>query len=139
MQPLFAPDHRQEDHRQGRCLCGAVRYDWTGPVNWVGHCHCESCRRATAAPFTTFVSTPDRQLHWHGTAPAIFASSPGVERLFCPRCGTPLAYRTAELPDETHTYLANLLDAAGLPPDRHFFWNERVDWITLADDGLPRE
>ena len=29
----------------GRCLCGDVRYQFTGAPVKVLHCHCDSCRR----------------------------------------------------------------------------------------------
>jgi len=38
--------------KTGRCLCGAVTYSYEGLENWQAHCHCESCRRATASPMT---------------------------------------------------------------------------------------
>jgi len=34
----------------GGCLCGAVRYETTMKPFKVSYCHCESCRKATAAP-----------------------------------------------------------------------------------------
>ncbi|WP_170317592.1 GFA family protein [Paroceanicella profunda] len=125
--------------RHGHCLCGAVGFEWDGPPNWVGHCHCESCRRATGSPLTSFVGVPDSTWRWTGTAPARFASSPGVERLFCPTCGAPIAYRAERFPGETHFHLALVDDPAGLTPTAHFHWKERVRWLAHAEDGLARE
>ncbi|MFZ2005552.1 MAG: hypothetical protein WB697_12720 [Stellaceae bacterium] len=31
----------------GRCLCGAIRYEFRGAPEWVVHCHCDSCRSAS--------------------------------------------------------------------------------------------
>ena len=80
-----------ETYYSGGCFCGAVRYEYEGPENWVGHCHCESCRRNCSAPFTTFVGVPRDKVRMTGAAPAVYESSPGVRRLFCARCGTPVA------------------------------------------------
>ena len=41
-----------ESHK-GRCLCGAVEFEFEGKPNWVAYCHCESCRRNTSSPTTT--------------------------------------------------------------------------------------
>src|SRR5262245_23873659 len=32
------------DHKTGSCLCGAVRFDITGPLRPVIACHCTQCR-----------------------------------------------------------------------------------------------
>ena len=34
----------------GRCLCGAIQYEYSGAPTLVVHCHCESCRRQTSSP-----------------------------------------------------------------------------------------
>ena len=82
--------------KHGRCLCGAVTFTYDGGENWCAHCHCDSCRRQTSSPFTTFVSVPDERFAWTAGEPAVFTSSPGVRRLFCRDCGTPLSYDSGE-------------------------------------------
>jgi len=123
--------------RKGRCLCGAVDYEYDGPENWVGHCHCESCRRNCSAPFTTFVGVPRKAVRMTGITPAVYNSSPGVRRHFCPRCGSPVAYDADKYPDEIHFYLAALEDGSGLTPTFHVFAGEKVPWVELAD-RLPK-
>jgi len=123
--------------RKGRCLCGAVSYEYEGPENWVGHCHCESCRRNTSSPYTTFVGVPLTAFSYTGIDPAVYNSSPGVRRLFCPRCGAPVAYDADVFSDEIHFYLAALEDASGLTPEFHVFAGEKVPWVELGDQ-LPK-
>ena len=123
--------------RKGRGLCGAVSYQYEGPENWVAHCHCESCRRNTSSPFTTFVGVPRTAYRFTGIEPAVYNSSPGVRRLFCPECGSPVAFDADHYPDEIHFYLAALEDASGLEPEQHGFAGEKVPWVTLGDD-LPK-
>jgi hypothetical protein len=113
----------------GHCLCGAVSFRYHGAPNWVLHCHCESCRRATASPMTTFVSVPDARLGWSGADPAVFVSSPGVTRGFCATCGSPVYYRNATLPGETHLYAALLDDPGTVMPEGHDFLEERIPWM----------
>ena len=122
--------------KTGHCLCGAVRFEFEGPENWMGHCHCESCRRATASPFTSFLGVPNGKWRWIGQEPKSFKSSEGVSRSFCETCGTPMAYQTDRLPDETHFYAANLDDQSSYKPEAHFHSAEMVDWIRLGDN-LP--
>jgi hypothetical protein len=123
--------------KSGRCLCGKVSFEYQGAELWCGHCHCESCRRNCSAPFTTFVGVLRQSARFTGAAPAIYASSPGVERLFCRDCGTPVAYRSDRFPDEIHFYAASLDDPTAVIPQFHVYWSERLPWIELAD-SLPR-
>jgi hypothetical protein len=122
---------------RGHCLCGHIAYEFEGEPNWIAHCHCESCRRATSSPFTTFFGVSEGRWRWTGGQPATFASSPGVIRSFCPRCGSPMAYKT-ERRAETDFYAASLDDHSGLRPGVHVHWAEHVGWVEPAD-SLPRK
>lgn len=121
----------------GRCLCGAVTWRYSGPEIWQGHCHCESCRRATSSPFTTYIGVPKTAFEFTGAAPQVFESSPGVRRAFCGRCGSPVSYETQYLPDEIHLYAASLDHPEAAAPGVHFHSEEMLPWVKLAD-GLPR-
>jgi hypothetical protein len=116
------------EERHGRCLCGDCRFVLYGASNWAGHCACESCRRATASAFTSFVGHPNGAWEWTRGAPANFECSPGQDRGFCATCGTPLYYRSARYPDETHFYAALLDDTRGLEFSQVFFAEEALDW-----------
>ena len=66
----------------GHCLCKAVTYRCDAQPLWQGHCHCESCRRATASPFTSFLGVRNGTWSWTGQQPASYNSSPGTWREF---------------------------------------------------------
>ena len=121
----------------GRCLCGAVTYSFEGRPHWSAYCHCESCRRACSAPVAAFFGVDRRNFHWTGVAPAAYASSPGVRRLFCGRCGTPMAYDADRDARNIHLYAASLDDPQAYRPTAHVFAAERLPWFEVADD-LPR-
>ena len=123
--------------KRGRCLCGAVTFEYSGEENWRVHCHCESCRRQTSSPFTTFMGVPNVAWRFTGETPKVYVSSPGVRRLFCGTCGSPVAYRADIFPDEIHFYAASLEDPSGFEPQRHVHTGEQLPWIHL-DDGLKR-
>src|SRR5262249_57283336 len=78
----------------GRCLCGAVRYEFEGEPEETLHCHCESCRRHTSSPVATFVMVKASDLRFTKARPKEFASSAGVLRSFCSRCGSPIGLRS---------------------------------------------
>ena len=133
MEPL---DAKASGVRGGHCLCGAVRYRLDAAPSWQMHCHCESCRRACSAPFTTFFAMSRGRWEWTGARPALHRSSPGVRRHFCAACGSQMSYEWEGAPDEMHFYAASLDDPEAVQPTAHDFADERLAWIHLAD-GLP--
>lgn len=122
---------------RGRCLCGEITYEFDGAENWRSYCHCESCRRNTSSPVTAFFGVPRAAFRFTGRAPAVYASSPGVRRLFCGRCGSPMAYETDRRPHEIDLYAASLEDPERYRPDAHTHVAERLSWFDVRDD-LPR-
>ena len=122
----------------GHCLCGSTRFRADAAPLWQAHCHCQSCRRACSAPFTSFFGIADGHWRWEGSKPATFASSPGVWRDFCAQCGSQMAYRSTRFPGEIHFYAALLDDSATYQPTSHVHSAEMLPWLHL-NDGLPRE
>ncbi|HEY1385648.1 MAG TPA: GFA family protein [Dongiaceae bacterium] len=122
---------------RGHCLCGRVSFEYEGPASWCGHCHCESCRRNTSSPFTTWLGVSTSACRFTGETPKVYLSSSGVRRLFCGHCGTPMAFESARWPDETHFYAASLENPRDFAPQFHVHCAEQLPWIKL-DDGLPR-
>jgi hypothetical protein len=121
----------------GRCLCGAITYRAEAPPLWQMHCHCESCRRTTGSAFASFIGLRDGTWRWTQGTPAIYRSSSGVERLFCPACGTPMAYRADRFPGETDLYAVPLDNAETSRPTAHVHAAEMQHWADIHD-GLPR-
>ena len=121
----------------GRCLCGAIRYEYSAAPIWVTHCHCESCRRQTSSPVTTFIVLPKASLRFTQGQPKEYASSPGVARSFCADCGSPIYYRVDDRPDAIDLYACTLDDPSGVAPQFHVHSLEQLPWLELVDD-LPR-
>lgn len=125
------------DDLTGRCACGAVRWASPGPVLWAGHCHCESCRRATSSPMTSFFGVPRASVTWQGALCNVFSSDGRVRRQFCATCGSPMTYQFEGWPDETHLYAATLDDPAQFQPEAHYHYAEKLPWLAITDD-LPK-
>jgi len=121
----------------GRCLCGDVTFEYDGEELWRAYCHCESCRRNTSSPVTAFLGVPRRACRFTGKAPAAYQSSPGVRRLFCGRCGSPMAYQSDRYPEEIHLYAASLDAPEAYRPEGHVHCSERLSWFDVKD-SLPR-
>ncbi|OED49178.1 hypothetical protein AB838_07940 [Rhodobacteraceae bacterium (ex Bugula neritina AB1)] len=121
---------------QGHCLCGAVQFEADPPALACVTCHCDSCRRQCAAPMTAYFGVRDGHWRWTGETPKRFHSSPGVERSFCGKCGSPVAFRSTAMSDVLHLYVALLDDPEQLQPTLHVAYEEKLNWLRL-NDGLP--
>jgi hypothetical protein len=122
---------------RGHCLCKSISYAFEGPPRWIMHCHCASCRKATSSAVATYLGVKADKLRWLSGMPSGFASSEGVERLFCGRCGSPVAYIGARWPDEVHLHHGTLADPSQWPPTGHAYTAEQLPWFEVHDT-LPR-
>ncbi len=86
---------------------------------------------------TAYTGFETAQVRFTHGAPKSFSSSPGVDRLFCGHCGTPLAYRGARWPTETHLLTGTFDDPAPFAPKVHVFAGERVAWLHISEPPLP--
>ena len=121
---------------EGGCLCGAVRYRTWGKAYGITHCHCQTCRRASGAPFVTWAGfDADKFTFTHGK-PTSYASSVNVVRTFCDKCGTALTYQRADLPGSIDVTLGSMDDPEALRPEDHTWTESQLSWISLGD-GLP--
>ena len=120
----------------GRCLCGDIRFETDATPAWVAYCHCASCRRHTASPVACFVNVPLASVRLSGER-SRYASSPGVTRSHCARCGTPIGYENEKRPGEIDLYVNAFDRPEDFAPGLHVFEAERLPWFDVAD-RLPR-
>lgn len=120
----------------GGCLCGDVRFSGKGEPKWIVNCHCKWCQRHSGAAFLTYVGYDIDDLEWQHNLPAIYVSSPGVERGFCPRCGSTLTFARPDR-GEISVFAGVLDDPSGLQPTGHAFFDHAFEWLKLDDDA-PR-
>lgn len=125
-----------ETRLTGHCYCGAVRFEISGDSSWIGHCHCESCRRASGSVMTTFAGFRPDQVVFTGAMPNRYTTDDGVTRSFCGQCGSPVAYERADTPQSIHLQLGLFDDLEALKPSDHSFRDEKVSWL-VADEHLP--
>jgi len=129
----------------GGCLCGAVRYELSGPPIDMGTCHCRHCQRWSGSAFHSAVAFALTDLRFAKNEPLRYQSSSIMERSFCPSCGSPLAYRyllsieeppTAN-PETVWISVGSLDEPEIRSPDWHFGVEGQLSWVNF-DDGLPR-
>ena len=106
----------------------------TGAPKWVLWCHCDSCRRHTGAPASVFVAFDNEAVSVTQGEVAKYASSPGVERGFCARCGSTLSCANGRFPTETHYHVGAFERAAELKPTAALFADERLPWLHVQTE-----
>lgn len=123
----------------GSCLCGGIRFTIHGPLAPIQICHCTQCRKAQGGPLATNipVDTAALQLQDPDGLMQPFASSPGKERVFCRRCGSPLFSRRASAPAVVRIRAGLLDEPVRSRPAFHQHVQSRPGWWSI-DDELPR-
>jgi hypothetical protein len=122
---------------KGRCFCGFVRFEVTGPVENPCFCHCTSCRLASGAPYLSWGSFLKSSLSVVEGEVTIHRSSEPVERGFCGKCGTTISYFHADRPDYIDITLVSLDESSGIRPKFHI-WIANKDPAVIIGDDLPR-
>jgi len=123
----------------GACLCGAVRFELTGPTMFCAHCHCSMCRRAHGAGYVTWVGVLKDGLRIVTGADRLvrYRSSDHGTRDFCGTCGSSLFCESTHHPERVDVVLANLEGEIDRPPQLHVYYDDRAPWVCIGDD-LPR-
>jgi hypothetical protein len=116
----------------GGCLCGAVRYE-VRDLDSKGNsivCHCRMCQRASGAPLTgLFFMAADDVRVTKGRL-CTYRSSPTVDRLFCPRCGSPIFFQRTNLPGRRGIFAGSLDDPNEFKPNLQVCTTSAVSWLS---------
>jgi hypothetical protein len=124
---------------KGHCLCGDVRYEVRGEIGPIVLCHCSECRRAQGSAFASNaeVRTDDFVVVSGADGIREYESSPGKQRAFCGRCGSPLYSRRLDRPAVRRLRIGTLETPLASRPIAHIFATSKAEWFEIADD-LPR-
>ena len=119
----------------GRCYCGAVEIEVRGDPLDMGYCHCENCRRYSAAPVSAFTLWKKENVNLHKGAEFLgrFTSSDISDRRYCTKCGSHISV--------DHPTLGLIDVRIGSLRDFPFKPNVHVNYaesILPMKDGLPK-
>ncbi len=123
---------------RGSCLCGAITYESGELIAPIVNCHCETCRKAHGAAFSSVGRVNRSEFRWTSGEEKLrhFESSPGKLRHFCAECGSHLM---AERIDQSAVLLRlGCLDSdPGTHPAIHIWTSDGAVWFEIHDD-LPQ-
>ncbi len=123
----------REALHSGGCQCGAVRYALTAEPYGTHICHCRMCQKAFGAFYAPLTKARTKDFAWTRGRPAVFRSSPDVERGFCAACGTPLTFAHRGS-DHLNISVGSLDRPEGVKPEVQIGIESRMPWA----DELPR-
>lgn len=132
-------DGASQEPVKGSCVCGAVRYEATGPWMAFQYCHCSRCRKASGAAHAANLFVPSERFTWlEGEAHVKRFDLPDAKywsHTFCDTCGSALPWQSRT--GKAFIIPAGTLDEdPGERPARNIYVGSRAPWYVHAS-GLP--
>ena len=121
---------------RGRCFCGGVCFEVTGPESFACFCYCQSCQKAAGAPVVAWATYSRESFKTLQGKMDRYQSSPGVTRGICNRCGSSITYQNEKRPGDIDISLNCLDDPAAVTPRAHIWTEDKQPWLEIGDD-LP--
>lgn len=115
---------------RGSCLCGAIAYEIDAPAERIVHCHCQTCRKAQSAAFSSNTFIPREHFRWiHGQELlSFYESSPGKSRYFCSVCGSHLVAMRENQP-HVIVRVATLDEDPNVSEFAHIWTSHDLPWL----------
>ncbi|MBV1915595.1 MAG: GFA family protein [Pseudomonadales bacterium] len=121
--------------KKGSCLCGNTKYQITGPIGDIVHCHCETCRKAHGSAFSSVAAVNDADFQLESELLTAFESSPGKFRFFCSGCGTQI-YAKRDGTAHIILRLGSLDDHPQVDEKNHIWVSQKASWYSI-NKNLP--
>jgi hypothetical protein len=132
----------------GRCHCGAIRYEAEVEAGTINICHCIDCQTLTGSTFRANIQTLPGTFRIISGEPKLYTktAASGAKRVhaFCGTCGGPV-YASAAVDPQTYSLRTGALSQRyelGVPR-RQIWMQRRMPWISEIDrvpavEGQPK-
>ena len=121
----------------GGCLCGAIRYEVTGEPVRMAICHCDDCRKATGAAFTTNIFVNEADLRITQGMPKQYRhptdSGSTMTKEFCPDCGSQLFGYSSRSSGIKHVKVGTIDDASFVKPQLEVYTVRKLPYVRLQE------
>ena len=119
---------------KGGCLCGKVRYEYSGDIEEIAMCHCSQCRQAQGGAFATNSPIDSGKLSFSGQEfIKEFESNENKIRAFCQNCGSPLYSALKELPNVKRLRVGTIETDFTSENKYHIFTASKASWHSISD------
>lgn len=109
---------------EGGCLCGKIRYQFSGDPLATAICHCKHCQRQGGSAFSIVTVVPDTAYAQQGESKVYVDTGDSghpVYRHFCGNCGSPVISLVTAMPGVTIIKAGTLDDASWLQPTQEVY------------------
>jgi len=117
---------------EGRCHCGAIRYEAEVDPRTATICHCTDCQMLTGSAFRANVQAPSATFVLRAGTPKTYikTAESGTKRVhaFCGDCGTPVYSCAIADPPTYSLRLGCITPRAGLVPKRRIWTRSAMPW-----------
>ena len=125
----------------GRCLCGAIRYEFQNAPAITGVCHCKNCQRQAGSAFSTLAGVPKAEFRVNGEPKRYEDTDTDsgniVERYFCADCGSPIYSALPGQPDTIFLKTGTLDDTSEFTAQFHVWCSTKQNWVDIPE-GVPQ-
>lgn len=124
---------------KGSCLCGTIRYVYSGELTEISMCHCRQCRKAQGSAFAAVapIQSSGFAITKGQAYLKVFRSSSNKVRVFCQECGSPIYSARDNLPEIKRLRIGTLDTPLVVKERFHTFINSKAEWYETADK-LPQ-
>lgn len=119
-------------HREGGCLCGAVRYTLKSEPEAIAVCHCTHCQKQSGSVFSFNLFVPEADYEQRGETAIYLDRGDSGEpsyRHFCRDCGSPITTRVTAMPGTVLVKAGTLDSMEGLQPQTEIYTDRAAKWF----------
>jgi hypothetical protein len=124
---------------EGGCLCGAVRYEFSGEPFRLFVCHCRDCQRSGGSAFHIGLAVPRSCFRLTQgelqTYESISDSGRRIKRRFCPTCGSGVLNEAEVWSDHVVIRVGTLDDPSLVAPKQELYASKRARRLSIATDA----
>ena len=119
----------------GGCLCGAIRYSISQPVEIVSACHCTHCQKASGTGASHNALVPASAVTFTAGKPKAYKdtaeSGNTLFRYFCGDCGSPIYSQRERMPEVMVLKVGTLDDSSGLKLTTNIWTRSARPWMHI--------
>jgi hypothetical protein len=126
---------------KAQCACGTVKFEFDTDPTFIAVCHCLDCKKSSGGEAATFFDIPEDDFSLISGEPRSFhytaQSGKGLDRNFCPNCGSRLFTTNLEsFPGTVFVTIGSLDRPDSFRPMLEMFTKRRLEWADPLD--LPQ-